>query len=648
MKPRKNLISFLLIAGSSLLAVSSLHAADGTWTQTTAGPFNWDDIANWSSGAGPIADLADFTANFTANINPAQTVNLNNPKTIGNITFTDSTTSSHDLTISGPNILTLDRTDATKPTIDVTQSGRTLAISSVIGGSDGLLKTGSGDFAPRGLNTFTGGVDLAAGRLTITNNANEASFLGAAANVLTFTGNAELYNVDGQATLPQGITINGSVTGKVTGAFGESTQVDGVLGGSGTLVVQGYSAGYNAEFRNTGNTFTGPIQILSGDGVRASFRSLLDSPGATTIGLQSNGNVGGTFDYMSGAMTPLVLNNRQFELIVNGNSGGFGNVDRQATISSNAATANTITINSDLLITGTGTKFLVLRGGNAGANTFEGDIPDGVSGADLTLHKRDGGKWILSGGNTYEGDTIIADGALEIRGDGQLGAGGVYPGNITSTDTTPSPFTFDSSANSTLSGVISGTMALVKDGAGTLSITGSATQAGGTTVAEGTLSLGNGTNNANLGDLATLSVETGAVLDLNYTGTDTVFFLNLGGSPMAAGQYGHTNSGATNGGAGVGFYDAFFAANTGIINNVNGDTTSLGFAYWDGGSVDIVGNGNASRHHRQRNLGHHPPELGLWIHGACRMAEHHRQQGILPANRRWRPHGHLGIGYHSR
>ena len=123
------------VAGS----LEGLHYAltNGTWLGITG---NWSAPATWVGGV--EADGTDFTANFTGvDINGARTITLDTARTIGNITFTDATTSSHDLTISGANTLTLDRTTGT-PTIDVTQSGRTLTISSVIAGNDGLTKTG--------------------------------------------------------------------------------------------------------------------------------------------------------------------------------------------------------------------------------------------------------------------------------------------------------------------------------------------------------------------------------------------------------------------------------------------------------------------------------------------------------------------------
>jgi autotransporter-associated beta strand protein len=282
------------------------------------------------------------------------------------------------------------------------------------------------------------------------------------------------------------------------------------------------------------------------------------------------------FSYGSDAVEPLVFSNRQIEL----NSGN-------ATLNNNATNGNcTVTINTDLLVTANASRTFTLGGSNAGNNTFAGAITN-KTGYVTSLTKANGGKWILTGANTYSGNTTIQDGPLEIRGAGQLGAGGVYPGNITSTDTTPSPFIFDSSANTTISGTISGGMSFTKDGAGTLSITGSAVHTGGTTVAGGTLSLGDGTNSASLSDFGTLSVASGAVVNLNYTGPDHVFYLNLDGSPAAAGTWGATGSGATH-------IDNTHFTGTGVIYNLAGDLTAAGIAFWDGGSDDIGSDGNAA------------------------------------------------------
>ncbi len=135
---------------------------NGTWNTTTNG--TWTTASNWLSNT--IATGADNTALFTFNITNPLDVSLGANRTIGGITFTDSTTSSHDMTISGADILTLDVTTGT-PTIDVTQSGRSLTISSVVAGNDGLRKRGLGSLILTGNNTYSGTTTVAGGTLTL-------------------------------------------------------------------------------------------------------------------------------------------------------------------------------------------------------------------------------------------------------------------------------------------------------------------------------------------------------------------------------------------------------------------------------------------------------------------------------------------------
>jgi autotransporter-associated beta strand protein len=145
----------------TVTAVLAPPPTDGTWI--TDGNGNWNDPANWQDGT--IADGRGKTAFFTTNITAARTVTLDTARTIGNIVFTDSTTASHDLTISGANILTLDVTTGT-PEINVTQTGnRQLTISSVISGSDGLKKVGPGILNLTGANTYTGTTTVSEGHL---------------------------------------------------------------------------------------------------------------------------------------------------------------------------------------------------------------------------------------------------------------------------------------------------------------------------------------------------------------------------------------------------------------------------------------------------------------------------------------------------
>lgn len=85
---------------------------------------------------------------------------------------------------------------------------------------------------------------------------------------------------------------------------------------------------------------------------------------------------------------------------------------------------------------------------------------------------------------------------------------------------------------------ITGVGSLIKDGPGLLSLTGANTYTGDTSVLGGILSL----TNPVLNDVANVSLALSSVLNLNFSGTDTIGGLTLGGVSMAPGVYDSTNS----------------------------------------------------------------------------------------------------------
>ena len=388
MKPSLPLRNFLLAAGSSLLAISSTNAADGTWNTDLAG--NWTDITKWLGGA-DYAFGTDSTATFGNVITADRIITLDSLVTIGNITASDT---SNNYTISGANTITLDRTTGV-PIINVTQSGRTLTINSQISGSDGLLKSGAGDLILGGSNNFTGGLYISAGRI-VYQSTTGANVWGDAANVITFTGNATLHNNDGAYTLARGINVNG-FTATLTGAFGESTNVTGAVTGTGTLNVTGASNGWAVTLSNAANTFTGAVGVFGGAGTASlSVASLGSSANAITLGTGNNGP--GTFTYTGSTALSRSL--------------ALGGTTAGGTF--NSSGSGVITINSNLSIANNGAKTLTLGGSNTGANTFAGSIGDSGAGA-TAITKADAGTWILSNAsNSYAGATTISAGTLVV------------------------------------------------------------------------------------------------------------------------------------------------------------------------------------------------------------------------------------------
>ena len=154
---------------------------------------------------------------------------------------------------------------------------------------------------------------------------------------------------------------------------------------------------------------------------------------------------------------------------------------------------------------------------------------------------------------------------LDLDGFNQTLAGitysgeGVATGTRTITSATSATLTVNNATDSITTGtnvstnniVLTGALALIKQGVGKLELNGVNTNSGDTTVNDGILSLTKADSalDANTGnDLSTVTIAAaaGAILDLAYTGTDEVNALFIGGVQKAAGVWGAIGSGAPN------------------------------------------------------------------------------------------------------
>ncbi len=149
-----------------------------------------------------------------------------------------------------------------------------------------------------------------------------------------------------------------------------------------------------------------------------------------------------------------------------------------------------------------GDKTLVIahaQGGGtfADAGNYAGTI-SGNGGVTIA-----GGTQVFSGVNAYQGDTLVDGGVLAVSADANLGTGALVLNSGTLESTTAfdsarditlgaSSGTVQTDAPLSLSGTISGVGGLTKSGSGTLTLTGSGTYSGTTTIAAGTLAIGDG------------------------------------------------------------------------------------------------------------------------------------------------------------
>ncbi|MBZ9992169.1 autotransporter-associated beta strand repeat-containing protein, partial [Mesorhizobium sp. BH1-1-5] len=249
---------------------------------------------------------------------------------------------------------------------------------------------------------------------------------------------------------------------------------------------------------------------------------------------------------------------------------------------------------------------------NAGGGTFDTDSAtslalNGIVTGAGTLTKKGGGTLVLTGANSYQGGTAINGGTVEVSADANLGnAAGALTfdnGTLHTTGTFTAArsatlnagggtFDTDNSTVLTLTGAVGGAGALTKDGAGTLVLTADTTYAGGTTIAAGTLQLGNGG--------ATGSI-TGDVLDdgtLAFDRNNTYTFAGLISGSGGLDQIGsgvtvltadNSYAGATNVRKGTLIVDGDQWAATGATTVEDGGV--LGGIGTIGGDVSVLDNG---------------------------------------------------------
>jgi len=146
----------------------------------------------------------------------------------------------------------------------------------------------------------------------------------------------------------------------------------------------------------------------------------------------------------------------------------------------------------------------------------------------------------LASGTTIEFDNVTATNTLISNG-GKLasinGWGFKWNGAVTLNANTTIDTTNGNAGNLSFGVAISGSGGLIITGHGTVTLSGTNTYTGNTTVNGGILSI----NSAYLADNSTVTIATGAKLDLNTAGaSDTIAALVLGGVTVPAGTYNST------------------------------------------------------------------------------------------------------------
>ncbi|KDD90814.1 autotransporter-associated beta strand repeat (3 repeats), partial [Bordetella bronchiseptica MBORD762] len=400
----------------------------------------------------------------------------------------------------------------------------------VLSGSGNFAKEGAGSLTLTGVNTYTGTLQLKEGKVIV----SAAENLGGANSMLEFDGGT-LNTTSDMTSVRRASIAAGGGTFEVAG--GTTLNWTGRVVGNGTLVKEGAGtlalSGFNAHGGTVVNA--GTVQISNDYGLGNGALTLNNSRLASTADIYTeaaatvNGN--GTFDTANGTTLQwmgdiggagALVKTGAGTLLLGGDSlyaggtvvnAGTVQVFKDASLGGGALTLNNASLASlgsfstarAATLTGNGT-FDTATGTTLG---WTGDI--GGAGA---LVKTGQGTLVLGGDNQYGGGTTVNAGTVQVARDANLG---VAAGTVALNGGTLAASAGFSSArgvtigagNGAMSvasgasldwqGLIGGTGALAKEGAGTLVLGNDNQYAGGTVVNAGTVQVA---RDANLGAAA--------------------------------------------------------------------------------------------------------------------------------------------------
>ncbi|MBO9514691.1 MAG: autotransporter domain-containing protein [Variovorax sp.] len=541
--------------------------------------------------------------------------------------------------------------------VDITGSGtgRTLENSGTIaGGAGGVGGAANGTGGVAGL-TGSGGVGLkASGAVTVTNSGIIRGGLGNGGGVavqasggVTITNSGTISGGNSAAAIQfsgGGNTLEIQAGSAITGNVVASSSDRLILGGAADGSFDANTIGAAAQYRNFGSfiksgnsTWTltngtaattpwtisgGTLSIASDSALGATSGVLtlnggaLRTTGATTTLARSVvvGTSGGTIDTSAGNTLTIGVQG------VGGALSGAGRLTKQGegtlVLASTDGRTGGTTIMAGTLQVGNGGTSGSLSGDvvNSGALVF--DRSDALTYAGSvtgggTLTQQGTGTLTLTGTHTSIGGTTISAGTLVV---GNGGTAGSITGNVAN----GGALAFDRSDSVTFAGAIHGAGSVTQQGSGTLVLTGNSGYTGATTIAAGTLQIGNGGTTGsitsgvihNSGTLAFNRLDdttyagqitgTGAVTkrggtltligDSNYTGSTTV----NDGLLRVDGSLGNTAVTVRNGGAlsGAGsIAGTVTVSDGGVLRGTAGQTLTTGALTFTGGSYLSVGLG---------------------------------------------------------
>ncbi len=449
----------------------------GTWSNPASGGL-WSSGGNWSSGA--IADGSGFTADFsTLDLEADNTVHLDGPRTLGYLQFGDTSTNTAagwtlDNNGSDANVLTL---AGTVPTLTVNALGGSsgVTLSAILAGAAGLTKAGPGTLTLTCTNTYTGATAVSNGTLALSGS-------GALVTNTAITINGGTLDMGSQ----NATNYLGNNTGVVFGSNG------GNLNGTGTFTILGQSQGATALTvpASASATVNENIVIANTNIASTGYGELANvgAGGTLTINGKVKGYSSGNGNWMKGGGT-LVLNNPSNQMSTMSFWGSAGTI-------------------STPYFSALGSVMVMGQSASHGAATF---IYTGVA-TNTALY--------------FTPASLAA--AILNNGSGPITfTGGSFTAPYgTPASATTQRLTLGGSSDMTISGKIQNAngssylTAVVKTNANTVTLAAANTYSGGTTIAGGTLQLGDGTSGRDGTVLG--SILNNAALVYNLYSTQTV------------------------------------------------------------------------------------------------------------------------------
>ena len=291
---------------------------------------------------------------------------------------------------------------------------------------------------------------------------------------------------------------------------GSVTNTTGYIGygelSVGTATVSGGTWANSASLR-IGEAGTGTLNVTGGSvtNTTGTIGNLANSVGTATVSGSGTWASSGNLTVGGAGTGTLTMNGGLVTVGGTLSQGGNGTINLNSGGTLQIGTGTTGGVLGVAALTNNGT--LIFNRSNA--STYSG-IMSGTG----AVTKQGAGTLTLGGANSYSGLTTISGGTLQV---GNSGTTGSIAGNVVNNST----LIFNRSDASTYSGLISGTGAVTKQGAGTLTLGGNNSYTGGTTISGGVLALS-----------GTGSIGTGG-LNLGTTGTPGVFDL----SALTGGTY---------------------------------------------------------------------------------------------------------------